>query len=47
MNPFLLYNLYNHSWVPATFHGTGDALLYTKNMDPKPVYGEMLKVLKK
>ncbi len=37
----------NHSWVPATFHGTGDALLYTKNMDPKPVYSEMLKVLKK
>lgn len=36
-----------HSWVPGTFPGTGDALLYTKNMEPKLVYEEMLKVLRK
>lgn len=37
----------NHSWVPGTFPGTGEALLYTKSMEPKLVYEKMLEVLRK
>ncbi|CAE6334602.1 glycoside hydrolase family 10 [Rhizoctonia solani AG-1 IB] len=28
----------DHSWVPSTFPGTGDALLFDKNKNPKPAY---------
>lgn len=36
-----------HSWVPYTFPGTGNALLYDEDFKPKPVYNEILKELKK
>ncbi len=36
-----------HSWVPGTFRGTGDALIYTANYQPKPAYTALLDVLKK
>ena len=36
-----------HSWVPSTFPGTGNALLYDADFKPKPVYNEILKELKK
>ncbi|HEX2959712.1 MAG TPA: endo-1,4-beta-xylanase [Chitinispirillaceae bacterium] len=35
-----------HSWVPGTFKGTGDALIYSNTYQPKPAYAEMLDVLK-
>ncbi|KAF8713853.1 putative xylanase, Glycoside hydrolase family 10, partial [Rhizoctonia solani] len=28
----------DHSWVPSTFPGTGDALLFDSNKKPKPAY---------
>ncbi|WP_443097789.1 endo-1,4-beta-xylanase [Treponema succinifaciens] len=36
-----------HSWVPSTFPGTGNALLYDEDFKPKPVYNAILKELKK
>ena len=36
-----------HSWVPSTFPGTGNALLYDKAFKSKPVYNAILKELKK
>ena len=36
----------SQSWVPHTFHGKGHALPYDENLQPKPFYAEMLKVLK-
>jgi len=35
-----------HSWVPGTFKGTGDALIYTASYQPKPAYTALLDVLK-
>lgn len=35
-----------HSWVPGTFKGTGDALIYTSSYQPKPAYTALLDVLK-
>lgn len=35
-----------HSWIPSQFPGTGEALFYDKNFQPKPVYNAMLEVLK-
>jgi endo-1,4-beta-xylanase len=35
-----------HSWVPGTFKGTGDALIYTASYQPKPAYTAILEVLK-
>ncbi len=36
----------SQSWVPYTFPGKGHALPYDENLQPKPLYAEMLKVLK-
>ena len=36
----------SQSWVPHTFAGKGHALLYDENLQPKPLYAEMLKLLK-
>lgn len=36
-----------HSWVPATFPGTGSALLYDKDLKPKKVYNSIYEELKK
>lgn len=36
-----------HSWVPSTFAGKGDALLYDKKLQPKPVYKDIIKDLSK
>lgn len=36
-----------HSWVPFTFTGSGNALLYDKELKPKPVYNAILKELNK
>lgn len=35
-----------HSWVPGTFRGTDDALIYDKNFQPKPAYTSLLETLK-
>jgi endo-1,4-beta-xylanase len=35
-----------HSWVPGTFSGTGDALIFNTNYQPKPAYTALLNVLK-
>jgi endo-1,4-beta-xylanase len=35
-----------HSWVPGTFKGTGDALIFTSSYQPKPAYTSLLDVLK-
>jgi endo-1,4-beta-xylanase len=34
-----------HSWVPKFFEGYGDALLLDRNLQPKPAYWAVLKVL--
>ena len=36
-----------HSWVPATFAGKGDALLYDTKLQPKPVYTAVLNEISK
>ena len=36
-----------HSWVPSTFAGKGDALLYDTKLQPKPVYNAVLSELTK
>lgn len=36
----------SQSWVPYTFPGKGHALPYDEKLQPKPLYAEMLKVLK-
>ena len=36
----------SQSWVPHTFAGKGHALPYDENLQPKPFYAEMLKILK-
>lgn len=36
-----------HSWVPATFPGTGNALLYDRDLKPKKVYNSIYEELKK
>lgn len=36
-----------HSWVPSTFPGTGNALMYDRDLKAKPVYKEVLKELNK
>jgi endo-1,4-beta-xylanase len=36
----------SHSWVPGTFPGTGDALIFDKSYKPKPAYTSLLDVLK-
>ncbi|MBN1129266.1 MAG: endo-1,4-beta-xylanase [Chitinispirillaceae bacterium] len=35
-----------HSWIPSTFSGYGDALIYNTNYQPKPAYTALLDVLK-
>jgi len=35
-----------YSWIPGTFSGTGDALLFTTDYQPKPAYTGLLTVLK-
>jgi len=35
-----------HSWVPGTFRGTDDALIYTRDYKPKPACDSLLVVLK-
>jgi endo-1,4-beta-xylanase len=35
-----------HSWVPGTFPGTGDALIYSSNYQPKAAYTSLLETLK-
>ena len=35
-----------YSWIPGTFPGTGEALIFTTNYEPKPAYTQMLAVLK-
>jgi endo-1,4-beta-xylanase len=35
-----------YSWIPGTFSGTGDALIFTSDYQPKPAYTAMLDVLK-
>ncbi|KAL5627265.1 hypothetical protein BROUX41_003418 [Berkeleyomyces rouxiae] len=34
-----------HSWIPSTFPGTGDALLFDSNLEPKPAYYSVSAVL--
>jgi endo-1,4-beta-xylanase len=34
-----------HSWVPGFFTGTGDALLFDKNYQPKPAYTALQEIL--
>lgn len=34
-----------YSWIPGTFQGTGEALLYTNSYQPKPAYNALLAVL--
>lgn len=34
-----------HSWIPGTFPGTGDALLYDKNYNKKPAYSSVSSIL--
>lgn len=36
-----------HSWVPSTFPGTGNALMYDRDLKAKPVYKAVLKELQK
>ena len=35
-----------HSWIPGVFPGTGDALIFTDNYEPKPAYMALLEVLR-
>ena len=35
------------SWVPATFHGYGDAHLFDKDLKAKPVFGSLVEMMKK
>jgi endo-1,4-beta-xylanase len=35
-----------YSWIPGTFPGTNDGLLYTSSYQPKPAYTSMLDILK-
>ena len=34
------------SWVPATFHGYGDAHLFDKDLKAKPVFGSLVELMK-
>ncbi|KAK8032342.1 endo-1-4-beta-xylanase A [Apiospora arundinis] len=34
-----------HSWIPGTFPGTGDALLFDKNYNKKPAYSTVSSIL--
>lgn len=34
-----------HSWVPGTFPGTGEALIFTNSYQPKPAYTSLLETL--
>lgn len=34
-----------HSWIPGTFPGTGDALLFDKNYNKKPAYSAVSSIL--
>jgi len=36
-----------YSWVPGTFPGTGNALIYDSNFNPKPAYNALKEALMK
>lgn len=45
---FILWGISDKtSWVPSSFPGYGSALLYDSQYNPKPVYTEMMNMLKK
>ncbi|RCX19261.1 GH35 family endo-1,4-beta-xylanase [Anaerobacterium chartisolvens] len=35
-----------HSWIPGTFSGYGDALIFDSNYNPKPAYNSLINALK-
>lgn len=35
-----------HSWIPGTFPGTGEALIFDNSYQPKPAYAALLQALK-
>ncbi|MBN1760275.1 MAG: endo-1,4-beta-xylanase [Chitinispirillaceae bacterium] len=35
-----------YSWIPGVFPGTGEALIFDDNFEPKPAYDELLETLK-
>ena len=36
-----------HSWIPGTFPGTGDALIFDSNYKKKPAYDSLAAALKR
>lgn len=36
-----------NSWVPATFHGYGDAHLFDRDLKPKPIFAKLVGMMKK